>query len=120
PKQIQGEFQEILKALQEEWPSEELFLEKFADIEYGSSQQKRVLVKYVLSEINSTYGTGEHQLDFDEVNIEHILPQNPATDWGLSKKEIKAYVNKVGNLTLVSKRFNSRGGNKHIKEKLPD
>jgi Protein of unknown function (DUF1524) len=51
------------------------------------------------------------------LNIEHILPQDPK-EWKLSKKEVKDYVNRLGNLTLISKKINGPMGNKPLEEKV--
>ncbi len=47
-----------------------------------------------------------------------MLPQTPDKAWGLLKRDIKDYVNKLGNLTLIDKRINSTVGNKLIKDKI--
>lgn len=52
------------------------------------------------------------QIDETQVNIEHVLPQEPQEHWGLTKKDVASYVNSIGNLTLLDQRLNSRGGNK--------
>ena len=65
------------------------------------------------------YETTEHLVNFDEVNIEHLLPQKPRKkDWALNKEEIKEYVNTIGNLTILCKKLNSIAGNKPFKEKF--
>ena len=60
----------------------------------------------------------EKSIDYDNVNIEHIIPQKPES-WGLTKEEIKGYVHRIGNLTLISKRLNSQMGNIDLENKLP-
>ena len=115
---IQSIFSQLEKELIDQWPSHESFREHFSEIGYGPYQRSRDLVKYILNDINSAKTTGEHKIDFDNVNMEHILPQNPCKEWNLKKREIKPYVNKLGNLTLVSKRFNSKVGNKTIPDKI--
>lgn len=120
PGKVQSLFSQLEKELKDERPSFELFKERFADIEYGPSQRSRDLVKYILNKINNYDQTGEHLIDFDVVNIEHVLPQSPSKKWNLTKKEIKDYVNKLGNLTLVLKTFNSKVGNKIISEKIDE
>ena len=73
----------------------------------------------ILSEVNNHYEkTNEHKIDFNNVNVEHLIPQNPGTGWGLSVEEIKEYVNLLGNLTLVDKVINSKAGNKSLDEKI--
>jgi hypothetical protein len=122
PKKIPGKIQQVLskfrKELAELDPSFETFSESFQEICYKNSEQSRQLVKYILSEINNLDEYGEYKIDFSNVNIEHLLPLNPHKDWGLSKKEIKEYVNKIGNLTLVHKKINATVGNKAIKDKI--
>jgi hypothetical protein len=120
PGLIQATFEELKKELMEEKPSFEVFNDSFFDIEYGKSEKSRMLIKYIFNEINNHFETGEQVIDFTNVNIEHILPQKPSKEWNLKRKEIKSYVDKLGNLTLIHKKFNSSGGNKTIKEKITD
>ena len=97
-----------------EYPTKEFFIEKFMDIEYKNYQ----MVIYILSNIEKAKGqTDEHTVNFTKVNIEHILPQDPK-EWSLDKKDVKDYVNKLGNLTLISKKINGPMGNKPLKEKV--
>ena len=50
--------------------------------------------------------------DTDAVNLEHILPQTPSTDWSNFNEEIALkYYNRIGNLTLMRSRSNSSVGN---------
>ena len=121
PGRIQSILAELEKELRAEAPSEQLFNEKFADISYRNSENSRRLTKYILAEINTSLrNTDENRIDFNSVNIEHVLPQNPHKDWRLTKTEIKGYVNKLGNLTLLSKRINSKVQNVPINRKLPE
>lgn len=97
--------------LKEHYPKKNIFVEKFMDVEYRNYP----LVIYILSRIQDALETGETQI-FTRTNIEHILPQDPA-QWGLTKKEIKDYVNKLGNLTLIAEKINRRMENKPLKQK---
>ena len=47
----------------------------------------------------TTRTSGETKIDFEKVNIEHLLPQNPKK-WKLTKSEIEEYVNLLGNLCI--------------------
>jgi len=88
---------------------------------YRNAEYHRKLMKYILAKIDGYHRkTDEHRIDFNNVNIEHILPQNPNKEWKLEKNDIKTYVNKLGNLTLISKRINSKVQNDSIEKKLPD
>jgi uncharacterized protein with ParB-like and HNH nuclease domain len=117
-KRIQSTFEELKKELTDVKPFYEEFKENFMEIEYGRSERTRIIAKYILDGINNLSENGEHSIDFMNVNAEHILPQNPDSAWNLTKKEIKNYVDKLGNLTLVHKKFNSTMGNSIIKEKI--
>lgn len=101
-------------------PGPEVFKERFSEVGYRSSEQTRVFLKYLLSTLNRFSTTGELEVDFDVVNIEHILPQKPDEAWGLKKGEIKDYVNLLGNLTLVHEVINSKAGNKTAKSKAAE
>ncbi len=117
-KKVQVIFNDIEKELKKLKPSFNQFNASFLEIRYKNSEQNRVFVKYILQKINKTLSSGEHDIDFSIVNTEHILPQKPNSEWNLSKKTIKNYVDSLGNLTLVHKHINSKGGNKSIKDKI--
>ena len=100
--------------MKEKYPAKEFFVKKFEEIEYKSYP----LVIYILSSIARAKEKFEEKIyTFGKSNIEHIMPQEPK-EWGLSKSAVKDYVNKLGNLTLISKDINSKMGNKPLKEKL--
>ena len=40
-------------------------------------------------------------------------------NWGLTKTEIKDYVNNLGNLLLIDQRLNGQMGNKSLENKIP-
>ena len=117
---IQSLFSELKTELTEEKPPFEYFNEQFQEIRYKNTETGRTFVKYILSEINNIEETEELKIDFTNVNIEHILPQKPDSDWGLSKVNIKPYVHLLGNLTLVGKKINSRIGNKPLNHKVKE
>jgi uncharacterized protein with ParB-like and HNH nuclease domain len=118
---VQSLFTRFEKELRELAPTKSLFIDEFEKISYRNAESQRKLVKYILSRIDGHLRTtDENKIDFYNVNIEHILPQNPNKDWKVDKKEIKPYVNKLGNLTLLSKKINSKVQNGTIEQKLPD
>lgn len=94
------------------------FIEGFLSINYKDDERSRIIIRYVLNEIEEKMG-GKHNEGYseDKVNIEHILPQNPK-QWGLSKKDIKDYVNQIGNLTLLGIIINGELGDKDYDEKM--
>ncbi len=119
PGRINSVFSELENELKKEAPSPEHFRSEFSGLAYKNSEQNRKLIKYILAKIDTHYRTTkEETIDFDNVNVEHLLPQTPDKAWGLLKRDIKDYVNKLGNLTLIDKRINSTVGNKLIKDKI--
>lgn len=122
PKHIPGNIQALFVKLEKELksisPSFEEFQENFLELSYRQGEKSRQLIKYILEKIDAFKRKGAYKIDFDAVNIEHILPQNPGKEWNLKKSEIKNYVNKIGNLTLIKKEINSKVGNKSIKNKV--
>ncbi len=116
---VQAVFAALEKELKGQKPLTQLFKENFGEVQCKNSEKSRKFVKYVLGRINDFYSETREMLpDFDNVNIEHVLPQDPDKNWRVDKKGIKDYVNLIGNLTLVDKRINSRIGNKTIKDKI--
>ena len=120
PTCAQGLFNRLEKELKELRPKFAEFNDDFLEMSYKDSAKNRILIKYILSKINSLEEFGEYKLDFDNVNIEHILPRRPDKEWGLSPLQIKSYVDLLGNLTLVHKKINSKIGNKVIKYKIEE
>jgi len=119
-KDLNSIFDRLTNELIKEIPSEGLFNENFSEVSYKKSTQSRMLLKYIMEKINSYYSnTDEYLINFDTVNIEHLLPQNPDKEWSLSKSQISEYVNKLGNLTLLSEKLNSKIQNAMIAKKLP-
>lgn len=94
------------------------FIEGFESIEYKDDQRSRIVIRYVLNELEEKIGGNQTEgYDEEKVSIEHILPRD-CKKWKVSKKEIKPYVNTIGNLTLISKKLNGVLENKIISEKL--
>lgn len=117
-KNLQRLFSQLTTELQELSPIRPVFIEEFEKIKYRNSEATRRLLKYILEEFNDDLTTGETRIDFDKVNLEHVLPQNP-TKWNLTKEDVVDYVNCLGNLCLLHKGKNSGIGNDPIKKKIP-
>tara|TARA_B100001250_G_scaffold122003_1_gene103513 strand:- start:75 stop:1844 length:1770 start_codon:yes stop_codon:yes gene_type:complete len=122
-----GMLEEILKGMisdfkgvKGEYVTHDVFISRFVEELDYSKPAKRGMIKYALQRINNHYtgGTGELSIDETMVNLEHVLPQRPA-EWGLSETDVEEYVNRIGNLTLLSKKLNSQAGNMPLKGKFP-
>lgn len=116
---VEKVFASLKQALIDLVPAREVFKDAFMGIAYKNNQSARQFVGYILDAINASMTpTNELVIDPHNVNTEHVLPQNPAEGWGLSKRNVAPYVNLLGNLTLVDKRINSMAGNDSLAEKL--
>ncbi|MCG6135014.1 MAG: DUF262 domain-containing HNH endonuclease family protein [Nostoc sp. LLA-1] len=71
---------------------------------------------YVLLRLDSALSEGKAEYHFSNITVEHVLPQNPApqSEWMHcfpSKEEREKYVQRIGNLVLLSSRKNSQAKN---------
>jgi hypothetical protein len=71
---------------------------------------------YVLLRLDAALSEGEASYNFSNVSVEHVLPQNPAPNsmwvkWFPTKEERERYVNRIGNLLLLSCGKNTQAQN---------
>ena len=86
---------------------------------YDNSSLTRNRTTWVLERVNRflSVGTGGHTVLSGAATIEHILPQNPSSDWveelgPNAERVLREYVHTLGNLTLVTADWNSSLSNK--------
>jgi len=77
------------------------------DVKYG--RDNKLISKLYIDLMNQD----NPEIVQSKPEIEHILPQSP-NKWGLEKIDIKDYVNKIGNLTLLFGEYNREIGNEKI------
>jgi len=97
-------FETVLQDLKEFAPSDEHFIEDFR----GVSISRIASARYILKEIEQHLRTTE-ELDVappDRVHVEHIYPQTPKQDERVEQHS--TIINRLGNLTLLSKRLNTK------------
>ena len=106
----------IAKRATVKWPNKNEFENSLRERDlYGSK-----ITRYFLSEFNKSL-PGD-QTGIDGVEIEHILPQSMSSTWQVdfSPVEHKNWVNRIGNLTLLTEPMNkdvSNGGYVKKREK---
>lgn len=114
---------DIIQQISELSPSTELFEASFKDYE----TRNRKLAKYILVKINEYMmnkerGNEELTINTDNVNLEHIIPKNPNSDWNrfLKSKKIKLenFLYLIGNQTILYKEYNREVSNLFFDEKL--
>jgi hypothetical protein len=83
------------------------------------------LARYYLRELErAAKGTKEPALtvnpDESEINLEHVMPDEPCEEWAhVSKHEVEAYGNMIGNLALMQASKNVIAARAKFQEKAP-
>jgi uncharacterized protein with ParB-like and HNH nuclease domain len=109
------QFTTALNELREFAPSDDRFRNAFVN----ASVSRRATARHLLKELELAYRTTE-ELDVappNRVHVEHIYPQNPRAGERLPNHS--AIINKLGNLTLLSRRLNTTIQNADFASKLP-
>ena len=124
PKKIRsGELTKSAKVAREIrliYPSDEDFKLAFSTKVLRDARKAR----YLLMEIEKYSAGGSRQIvdDPKKINLEHILPKNPSQDWhetidSIGPDFLQEYINRLGNLALVSATTNKGLGSKSFESK---
>jgi len=99
----------LLSSLKEFIPQNKEFKEKFMIATVSTHK----LARYYLSVLEN-YKRGKENPELlvntnpDSVNLEHILPENPGNNWpNFTEEEVRTYVKRIGNLTLMKTKVNN-------------
>ncbi len=80
----------------------------------GNLYSNRALCKFLLMDIEN--GDGKEKLNFDNLTIEHLMPQTQSLEWmHISKEDHELYLHVLGNLTITG--YNSELSNNAFEEK---
>jgi Protein of unknown function (DUF1524) len=96
---------------------------QFEDDFKNARVSKNYLARYYLRVLeNELKGKSEPELipnpNEEIVNLEHILPRNPSTEWPHFEIEtVGIYIRRIGNLALLSHKTNEESGNKSFSDK---
>ena len=103
----------LLKAMKDVVPSDTVFREAFARASVSKSQ----LARYYVAALEKQAG-GEIEPEFvpnlneEQINLEHVLPQTPSADWAhVDLESQKLYCKRLGNLCLMKRTENQTVGN---------
>lgn len=108
-----------VKDFQPIYVNDSSFENDFSTKEFKSSSRNHRIVKYIYSKIEKYQFHNEIDEESDLFTIEHILPENADDTWGdFTFEEINRSVYRIGNLTLLEKKFNKEADQKPFKEKL--
>lgn len=109
------DFSGAIRILREFAPTDEMFTQAFAI----ASVTRRPSARYILKELELNLRRTE-ELDIastSRVHVEHIYPQTPRH--GERWNNHSSYINRLGNLTLLSRRLNSAIQNSDFPSKKP-
>jgi hypothetical protein len=89
------------------------FESSFMELKYSSKMTKQKnLVRYILTKLYQKHSMGL-PVDPEQATIEHLAPENPLVNTGLSDEDVAS----IGNLILVNQTLNGKLGNKSLTEK---
>jgi len=81
----------------------------------------RRFTRYVLLKLDYLFQNHDHRMHFERLSVEHILPQNPSEDsqWvkDFTQEQRDEWIDKIGNLILITRYKNSSLGRLDYKEK---
>lgn len=113
--------EEFAKEMVKTIPSDTEFENAFKAARVSKSH----LARYDLIALeNHSKGAGHPELvpnkNVNDVNLEHVLPENPQSEWpGLSSEICAAYYRRIGNMALLGAVSNSKIGNLAFSKKKP-
>ncbi len=129
-KEIKNELEalEEMEKRIERYPNDETFKEFFLKKEF---QKETRIVKYILRKIEQNKFSmidkkkeNTEPIDYSKLTLEHILPQNMDDEWKnyfknetIPLKEMRGYIYRLGNLTLLDKFKNEFSKNEFITKK---
>jgi len=107
----------INNALKDTYPNDEDFKEDFR-IKSMRTLQTAKKARYLLSEIEISVDSG-NTIDPSLLTLEHILPENPNGEWiaSFGQNDYNEHIDRLGNMTLVSKELNQELKRKSFDEK---
>lgn len=110
---------EAFAALGSVYPDDEQFINSFSALSLNTRSAKK-LVRYILVKLENRLSGKAIDFETTDATIEHILPENPAYSWeqSFSPADHKAFVYRLGNLTLLEEKKNrAQAGNAGYEEK---
>ncbi len=111
----------VLESLYEIYPTDDQFKTAFSEkIIRTTDARNRRVVRYVLCELERQDSNQDYDFESDIFNVEHILPQNPETNWAqFTDEEAEAMVYRIGNMALLEKSVNRDIANADYQAKRP-
>lgn len=102
------------------YPLENEFHANFINKAWVYTAPNMKLVRYLLGSIEKVLSENKKAIDLfsPELTIEHIMPLSPSDEWNIDADEHKRLVNRLGNLTLLSKSEQKKTSDHKFETKL--
>lgn len=95
------------------------FIPVFNQKTFTDNPRNNRIVKYILGKYERFKGgTRDISLESETDTIEHILPQNPGSEWGDDNYDFDSLIYRLGNLCLLEKKLNMSIRNSSYSEKI--
>ena len=108
----------IQRLKQDVYPDDKIFQSAFADkvLSTVGSRNKKV-VRYILFALERYLSRKSYDFDNDQYTVEHILPESPEEWCDYEETKDAAFICRLGNYTLLTKKENQAVGNKVFETK---
>ncbi|SHE29299.1 Protein of unknown function [Ruegeria intermedia] len=108
---------QLFEATRGSLPSDAVFRDAFAAANVSKNFLARFYLRAIATHDNpdSEYRISQHH---DEVNLEHVLPQEPGDNWNhISAEDAKSWHKRLGNLTIMDSALNVAAANASFDDK---
>ncbi len=111
---------QLAKRMGDVVPADAVFESAFADARVSNAGLARYYLRALERKVKNQ---SDPELlpneDEGSVNLEHILPENPGTEWNIDPETAMAYYKKIGNMALLRAQVNVALGNGSFADKKP-
>lgn len=110
---------EIFNVLRTIYVDDEKFIRDFSHKEMNTTGRRKKVVKYLLCELEADASGVVRDWETDPATIEHILPENPSSQWDdvFSPERQPDFIYRLGNLLLLEPSINRSCQNGSFEEK---
>jgi hypothetical protein len=112
---------QVIRALSPIYVADDGFRQNFANkVLRTSAARNKQIVRYLLFALEAHLTGSVYDFDSPRYSLEHILPENPAGNWGqFSDEQVEAAVYRLGNFVMLETKANRELGNRPFDEKRP-
>ena len=110
---------EVFHELRGIYVDDEKFIRDFSHKEMDTAGRRKKVVKYLLCELEADASNTARDWETDPATIEHILPENPSSQWdeAFNPERQKDYIYRLGNLMLLEPSINRSCQNSSFEDK---